>query len=376
MRIGIPSRLAAESLLYYSLGDNVIKCSNNHLLMKNLFLWLLFLAFLVSCNNISREAALSEQDLIVDENSLAIGITSDYILSNYHRLIDESSDSDFVDDNTLSAMKRSRIYQKRAMPQTKAKTKADTLIYSEEIPFHAHISEKTLIYEDGRSEYVQITELDPRMNPLLGFHETELDLSHCVAKLVVKDGEAISYNTNGEVLSRQDAPRPDYSEYLKEIKDGKKKLELETTRQGTKSAVSRDINWLRAKMESENPTKSGENPPYKIYEIEGGRVVLEQYMGLTKGGEDITVKTFLSSDIMKNYGYEQLEGGVLKVRCTNSFDESSLKTKGGASSHSELSEELPSRTVIEMLSYLSDGTPMISVSDKEYKDNSVKFYFK
>ncbi len=344
--------------------------------MKNAFSLLSIVAVLVSCNNISREVTLSEQDPVVDGNSLAMGITADYTLSNYQRLIDESSDSDFVDEQTLSAMKRSRIYQKRALPQTKAKMKADTLRFSEEIPFCAHISEKTLIYEDGRSEYEQITELDPRMNPLLGFHETELDLSHCVARLVVKDGKAVSYNTEGVELSREEVPSPDYSGYLKEIKAGKKKLELESMELVTKSAPCRDINWLRAKMESENPTKSGENPPYKIYEIEGGRVVLEQHMGFTKAGEDITVKTFLSSDIMKNYGYEQLEGGVLKVRCTNSFDESSIKTKSGTSSRSELSEELPSRTVVEMLSYLSDGTPMISVSDKEYKDNSVKFYFK
>lgn len=185
---------------------------------------------------------------------------------------------------------------------------------------------------------------------------------------MVKDGVAVSYNTKGEELSRQVVPNPDYSEYIAEIKIAKRDLDLET-----KAGVKRDINWLREKMESHNTTKSKLTTSYKIYAIEGDIVVLEQNMGVTKSGDDITVRTLLSSNISKNYGYEQLEGGVLKVRCTNYFDKSSTDTKSCTFRNAGLFDESPSRTVVEMLSYLADGTPMISVSDKEYKDNIVKF---
>ena len=338
--------------------------------MKKAISCLSLVAALVSCNTASREAVLPEQELrSMDENSIAIEISADYTLSSYKRLIDESSDCDFVDEEIMSAMKRSQMYQKRVVPQTKAlKTFTDTLSHSEQIPFCADISELTLIFEDGQAEYVQITELDPEVNPLLGFHETPLDLSHCIAKLVVKDGVATSYNTKGEVLSIQDAPRPDYSEYLKAIRLANSDIEFKKTRSGN----IRDINWLRAKMESQDQTKSGGEPSYRIYEAGGDRIVLEQHVGLTKGGKNITVKTFLSSDISKNYGYEQLEGGMLTVRCTNFFDESSPATRSWISALPEMSEELPSRTVTEMISYMSDGTPMMSVSDKEYKTNTVK----
>lgn len=150
--------------------------------MKKVFICLSFVAILPSCDSISNEVLTKQDHLSINDNDFAIEITADYILSSYHRLIDESTDSCFIDNETRESMKRSKIYQKNISSQTKSVSAiVDTLTLSEKIPYCAEIFEQTLIYEDGHSEYVQITELDPEMNPLLGFHETELDLSHCVA---------------------------------------------------------------------------------------------------------------------------------------------------------------------------------------------------
>ena len=335
--------------------------------MKNIFLCLPFTFFLLSCNSGPVEEPASPEP--VQGNGPVIEIEADYTLYSYKRPIDETSDLDFIDEATMNAMRSSKFYQKRTFLRTKTSSEVavlDTLTLSEEIPFCANISESTKISNDGTAEYVQITELDPEMNPLLGFHETELDLSNCIAQIVVKDGEATTYNTYGEILSQQTVPTPDYSEYINEIALAKQDLVAET-----KAGMGRDINWLRSKMGQQCPTKSGEAPSYKIYEA-GDRIILEQYMGLTKSGEELSVRTVLSSDITKNYGYEQLEDGLLKVRCTNYFDQSSVGTKSVSSALAEPYEENPSRTVIECLSTLSDGTPMISVSDRVYKINTVK----
>ena len=105
-------------------------------------------------------------------------------------------------------------------------------------------------------------------------------------------------------------------------------------------------------------------------------VILEQYVGGTKAEEGTTVRTMLSADISKNYGYDQLEGGKLKVRCRHSFEGNSRATKSSNMPVKEVSDDNPSKTVIEEISCLNDGTPMLRVLEKEYSRNTVKFNIK
>lgn len=332
------------------------------------------LALIASCNVSSpREKTIDEQEQeALDERSLAVEIVSDYRLITYDRPLDETADADFIDAGTLSAMKESEYYKKRMTPSTKAGADnvPDTLSISEQIPFCADISENTSIYQDGRSEYTQETDLNPEINPLLSFHETEMDLSKCVAKVEIVDGIATTYNNKGEVLSQNEVPMPDYSEYLEEFEKAKVESSAET-----KSGVRRDINWLRNKMAEQCSTKAGGAPSYSIYE-QGDKVILEQYINGTKASEGTMVRTILSNDISKNYGYDQLEGGKLRVRCRHSFEGHSRATKSSNMPVKEVSDDNPSKTVVEELSYLNDGTPMLRVLEKEYSRNTIKFNIK
>lgn len=332
------------------------------------------LALIASCNVSSpREKTIDEQEQeALDERSLAVEIVSDYRLITYDRPLDETADADFIDAGTLSAMKESEYYKKRMTPSTKAGTDdaLDTLSVSEQIPFCADVSECTSIYQDGRSAYTQETDLNPEINPLLSFHETEMDLSKCVAKVRIVDGIATTYNNKGEVLSQNEVPMPDYSEYLEEFEKAKAESSAET-----KSGVRRDINWLRNKMAEQCSTKAGGAPSYSIYE-QGDKVILEQYINGTKASEGTMVRTILSNDISKNYGYDQLEGGKLRVRCRHSFDGHSRATKSSNMPVKEVSDDNPSKTVVEELSYLNDGTPMLRVLEKEYSRNTIKFNIK
>lgn len=331
-------------------------------LLASIPVWVLF-----SCHNESRQ-----EDPVADD-SLAVEIQSDYRLVSYSRAIIKDRDADFIGDDVLSAMKESRFYKDRPQLLTKAgqAESADTLLYSEQIPFCADISESTLIFKNGCSEFHQETEFDPEINPLLSFHESEVDLTNCVARIEIKDGFSVTYNNAGEVLSREAVEMPDYTQYLAELAEAQQGAEAET-----KAGIKRDIHWLRDRMERQCPTKAGGTPSYAIYETEGGRIVLEQYVTGTKAGNGVTIRTFLSSDISRNYGYEQLETGILKVRCTHFFSPESLLTKSTSAPISGIADDTPSRTLVEELSYLQDGTPMIRVSDKEFRTNTIRYHVK
>ena len=341
---------------------------------KTIALLSLALVIIASCKDATlRESSRDEQELAaLEEKVLAVEIISDYRLISYDRPLDETADAEFIDAETMSAMRKSRLYRGKMAQATKGgiDSSPDTLSVSEQIPFCADITESTLIYQDGRSAYMQETDLNPELNPLLSFHETEMDLSKCVAKVEIKEGMATTYNNKGEILSQNEVAMPDYSEYLEEMENAKAEASAET-----KSGIKRDINWLRNKMEAQCATKAGGASSYKIYE-HGDKVVLEQYINGTKADEGTTVRTILSSDIARNYGFDQLEGGKLKVRCRHSFENSSLATKSSNMPVKDVSDDNPSKTILEEITCLSDGTPMLKVLEKNYRRNTIKFNIK
>jgi len=324
----------------------------------------------VSCN---QDKTISEYtDPVLEEKAIAVEILADYRLITYDRPIDVTTDSDFIDAEVEQSMIQSSLYRKGTATRAASINTSDTLKISEQIPFCADMKETTIIYQNGDSEYTQETDLDPDGNPLLSFHESELSLTHCIAKIEIKDGKVCTYNNRGELLSEQEVEIPDYSAFLAELEIAQKEAAAET-KAGIKG---HDINWLRNKMAAQYQTKSNLSESYKIYEKDG-KVVLEQYVNNTRAVDGLTIRTYLSEDISKNYGYEQIENGAVKVRCTNTF--STVSTKSTRSSNvpiDGLSEENPVRTVVEELSYLYDGTPMIKVSDKEFKVNSIHYNIK
>jgi len=329
---------------------------------------LLFAAVSCKQNELSKE----ETDPVLDEQGVAVEILADYHLTSYDRLIDVNSDSDFIDSDVESAMTKSPNYRNSCATKADSDT-PDTLKFSEMIPFCADIKETTLIYQNGNSEYIRLTDLNSEINPLLSLHDSELDLTLCVAKFEMKDGRACTYNNRGEIISEMEVEMPDYSEFLDEMA----KVQEESAA-GTKSGTKkRDINWLKQKMAEQYPTKSGADDSYTIYEKDG-KVVLEQNVPETKSGEGYTtVRTYLSSDISKNYGYEQLENGRLKVRCTHYYDLfNSSSTKSTNVPVEGISEDNPNRIVVEELSYLNDETPIIKVSDKKYSVNTIHYNVK
>lgn len=334
---------------------------------------ILLTVLMVSCN---RKEEVNEP--CGSGNDLALEVFSDYRVKIYDRPLSENKDADFMSPEVERAMQNSRIYRNRMSAATRSTDIEEDEVpeeweCSEEIPFCADICERIYVYSNGDSEYSRTTDLDPEVNPLLCFHETELDLTHCVARVEVKDGLASTYNNRGELLSQTSVEMPDYSEYLDLLEECEEESE-EESEEGTRSGiVSRDINWLRSRMESECATRGVSDSSYSVYE-KGDRVVLEQYVNATRGGSALTVRTFFSKDISRNYGFEQLAGGVLQVRCTHFFDASeSAATRSNSVSFDGMLMESPTRTVLEELSYLQDGTPMVSVSDKEFRQNTIRY---
>lgn len=326
------------------------------------------LLLLFSCKTVTEEYTTSPRD--PEKGEPTIESISNYHLVTYKRMIDMSKDKDFITPAVKSSLLSCRMYRDASSTKSDGVSTSDTLSFSEQIPFSADVSELTRIYKDGSSEYNQSTDLDPNSNPLLSLRDEPLDLKYFVSKVEIKDGMSTTYNNVGEILSQKQVTMPDYSEYLKEISK-----EKQASSEETKSGIKRDINWLRRKMEMQ-ATKSGVALSYRIYETEGGKVVLEQEMPTTKGCDAITVRTFLSSDISQNYGYEKLVGGQLTVRCTHSFAGSSTRTKSVGLSSGEISEENPTETLTEELCTLNDGTPVISVSTRTYKVNKTTYNLK
>ena len=297
-------------------------------------------------------------------DDLAIEIISEYTLTTYNRLLDVENDSDFIDESLRGILAKSPRYNNQLLPKTKGENDMvnDTLSMSEEIPFCADFYETTLIYRDGQAELSQEVDLNSEINPLLGFHSYPIDLSSDVTKLEVKDGVARAYNMAGELLYEMEMEMPDYSDYLEELSNGV------SEDMGTK-AEKKDINWLRRKMDEAYPdSKSLGTDMYRLYTKDNGIVVLEQDVAPTKAGESVMIRTFFSPDIELNYGYEQLVGGILRIRCTNTYEESTPKTKGIFYEDS-ISDRLPSKSVTESISQMWDGTPTISVEEKEFRQN-------
>ena len=329
--------------------------------------WLLFLA--VSCN---RQPVEGNEPGDQSRQTLAIETQADYSLLTYDRLLDEETDGDFMDETVLAAMASKSVYQYQATLTTKSTAEGviDTLRTSEEIPFYAEVSEISNIYQDGSFDYVRNMSLDPETNPLLDVYETPFDLNTCVSRLEIKNGKSITYNINGDILSEEDVEMPDYTEYLKMLSQAQDEAGEET-----RAGVQRDINWLRARMENACPTKVGEEPSWRIYSAPDGNVILEQTMADTKDGQHIMVRTKLSSDISKNYGFEQRINGKLITRSRNIFSDNPA-TKSTGSPIADISNENPSQTITESLSYDFDGTPKIKVEDKTFSVNRTVLHLK
>lgn len=338
--------------------------------MNNFTIPSVFLLLALSFSCAPKEVNIESPEQEPDNSIPVVEINSNYRLLLYDRPIDEESDSDFIDSEVKLAMKKSRLYRSKNGMATKSDTESpDTLIYSEQIPFCADVSESTLIFPNGDSEYTKTTSLDPEINPLLSFHESELDLSKYISKVEIKDGKAYSYNNSGELLAEEVVEMPDYTQFLEELASYQEESDSDTK----SKAIKRDINWLRNTMAAQNQTKGQPNASYSIYEREG-LVVLEQYLDETKGADGVTVRTLLSPDISKNYGYEQLEGGVLKARCKNIFTPSgATATRSSNISFDGQLQENPARTVVEEIAFLNDGTPTIRVSDKDFRINSFHY---
>ena len=334
--------------------------------MKKTFYLSCSLLLLLSCKSSEDIADVSDQD----QSEVAIEMIAEYCMEINDRYIDSVKDSDFIDVEVSAAMTKSRMY---SGVQTRSSSgeitdECDTLFTSEQIPLCAEVYERTAIYQNCTSEYAQETVLDPESNPILGFYEEPLDLSMSVARIEIKDGKCINYNSDGVVLSETEIEIPDYSETLAELAEYQKAMD-------TKSSVKRDINWLRARMSEISSVKSGSSESYAIYENERGNIILEQNFAATKGSGGMTVRTELSPDISKRLGYEQYIGGKLKVRSTNTYSSSNPQTRSIGTPEG-ISEENPEKTVTEMLVYTNDGTPMIKVESKTYRTNRTVYNIK
>ena len=333
--------------------------------MNRIIFYPLLIVSCLSCTTKQQESAI--QDSGGHSPKIAIEICSSYRVSSYDRLLEPETDQDFINTDIAKAMENSTRYIVSFSPATKVrapKATTGTALDSEEIPFIADVSERTEIYDTGIAYYEKEIDLDYEENPLLGFHTTPLDLSHCVSKITINGGKATTYNKDGVQLSQMDVDMPDYTEYLAELQRLKNEAE-------TKSPTRKDINWLKTKMEASTlSTKAGNPTSYDIFEKPSGVIVLQQNYMPTKGGSAVTVRTFYSADLSKNLGFEQEVGGALTVRCTNTFSNSSAITKSFYSTDG-IAEELPSNTMIESISTLPDGTPSIKVENKEYFTNKV-----
>ena len=330
------------------------------------------LSAIASCNVVPRELSEDEQaSLYLEDKDIAVEFLAEYTLVNYSRPLESGKDAGFIDDNIRHLMQTKRLYRnRRCSLSTKSgdAEPSDTLFYSEQIPFCAEIDESNIIFKNGSSEFSQKTDLNAEQNPLLNFHETDLDLKQHIAAIQIKDGQATTYNSAGEVLAEQSVEMPDYTEYIAELQKAQEESNTET-----KAGIRRDINWLRRRMALSNKTKAAGPSYYRIYESGQDTVVLEQDLFPTKSGEIITTRTFLSRDISRIYGFEKLEGGFLKFRCKNSFSSESNPNLSSNLPAIGMSEYNPSGTITEEISFLSDGTPMIRVSEKEYRQNITRF---
>ncbi|MBQ7517603.1 MAG: hypothetical protein IJR34_02530 [Bacteroidales bacterium] len=333
--------------------------------MKNRFYYVLSLLIICSCSRTPVEESKDELGRV------AIEMQSDFSFLTYDRLLDEQTDADFIDNNVSAAMQTKSVYQYRRGASTKSSVEEiDTLRTSEEIPFFATVSEQTNIYQDGSSDYVRDMVLDPEINPLLCVHESPLDLSNCISRIEIKNGKSISYNPDGKILSEQDIEMPDYTEYLLMLKQAQKESE-----EGTRAGCRRDINWLRERMSITCPTKAGDTPSYRIWEDSEGNVILEQTVSETRFAQPITLRTKLSADISKSLGYEQRINGQLMVRSRNIFTDNP-QTKSIGNPLTDISDENPSQTITESLSYTQDGTPKIKVEDRKFSVNRTVFHLK
>jgi len=314
---------------------------------------------------------MNSSGLESEDNVPSLEIVSNYRLITYDRPIEVEKDSDFIDSEVSSKMEASPFYRNRFLKMTKSNSdRSDTLKDSRRIPNCVDVEETTRILPDGGVQLKQNTILNPGENPLLGFRDSEVDTRHAATMLDIEDGHLRTYNSEGEMLSDEEIQMPDYCEFLAELERLMEEYAVDTKSGNQK----RDIDWLRRKMEKQCMTKSV-SESYRIYE-KGDRVVMEQCVNQTKSGEGMVVRTYLSSDISRNYGYEQLENGVLKVRCTHTFSESDSPLTRSNIPVDGITEENPERTVTEMMDYLTDGTPMIRVTDKKYRMNTIRYNVK
>lgn len=314
----------------------------------------------VSCNRFqaSNELAESEND------EIALEVSSNYYLNKFTRSLDVEKDAEFIDEEVLALIRKGG-----AFISTKSESGLDTLFVSSEIPFYAEVKENTVIYADGEAEISEETLLNPETNPLLGWRESKINLDYYVAKTVIKGGYTRTYNSKGKLLSEIPTETYNYKELLEQIKEEKEKGNL-----STKALQSKDINYLRSKVNELYKTKSLDETPYRIYEDADNNIIIEKHSMNTKSGKYTLERTKLSSDLNRQLGFEQYEGDRLVYRLLNIYNESPQFSTKSYKDDLSINSNL-SLSVSESLVINDNHIPVIRVEEKEYIKNTVRYNF-
>lgn len=348
----------------------------NLYMMKRIILsvWLLLLLVIFSC---SRVTSIKENDSVLSENSVvAIKTITEYQMESVCGLITEE-ESDFIDENMNSKIESSVVYKKAA--HTKSLIEETDVTSPELVPVCEAVSQELDIYNDGHAEMTILKQIGPEGNPAVALHDTPVDMSLYVAKVIVKDGFQRSYNADGILLYEVPVENIDYSSYITALKEIMQQVEAETNAE-TKAGIKRDVNWLRRKMESYSveTRASGSNLfDYSVKELPNGNVLLEQTtcMGTKFDMVRLTSRIELSSDITRVERSESWENLVLKEKKEYEYDMSNEKLKSNLIPMTGMGEYNPKVVKTKRVVFMHDGTPLLNTTIERYKRNQSYYFF-
>jgi hypothetical protein len=327
----------------------------------NLFYLLIVIFSFTSCGK--------DQEILKPEENAgekAIEVLNHMTIIEQNENLNIVGHKDFVSEELLQAYASNPGFIQKV--KSAANQDPDTLFSYDEIPLVRETESKTLIFSDGRSE-TYIEDLTPfDVNPVNFLSETPDSDSARISRTIIKNGVLSVYNKAGQLITSEEYPENDYTEFLDTIK-----VYLAMALLNTQQSVNRASKVQALKKNLPDGSV--------IQELSNGNLIYEVKLdnqssgnqGLAKIQGTLTGRTELDPDLNRTLSFELFQGSNLIHRKVFSYG---TNEKLNSFFNNKMVAQNPELIESQTLIINSRGLPVIRHIREFYSQNQTLYFFK
>lgn len=326
---------------------------------------ILFVLIFSSCD----KNIINNSNSNIEKGKVAVEIFSHSQSVSKIEFLNDTEYSDFISPEVISMISSNK--QAIMRMRENRTTEIDTVFSLEEIPIYTERITSTHIYSSGIMESVTQDVTPDDKNPINTFTANPLPVEFKIKKTIVEDGMIKSFNGDGKLIQSKPYAQQDMKVFLDTLK--------------YYIALSEKVGEpQRAKLETQLSKIKKQTIPSgaKIIELSNGNIVLEQPIDnrvstnglrLKSNSEPLRARTELNPEMNKTIKFEVLKGKQLLERRTYFY--SNKETLKNSKYTLNLPNENPEIIKSEILTFNSQGIPMIKCIQELYIRNQMIFHF-